>query len=618
MLIYVHQKKEPATEGAYDMSWLKNIFGPSARKSYFPPPTADGPPQPEGNWSIIVDENGDRVTDRPAAATDFIARRPVEYIDGGTEPAFKKDPRLSEPENAQNLVAYEIRSQKNKEHLQKAVFLLSQTDDGARLLSKAKQMDFRLVFNDDLCMEQNALGLCDYANKQIPLASGQSAAEVALTLKHELQHMEDIKNGMHYGLSDTPRSAILLNRVLEGNARVSEAVAAAEALIGSPQGPARQFRTAALFNEFWHACPQMAQEAQNAMNHAADGKWTQFAAKVLPAYFRETPTLAAYDERYYKFIDKYVPDVSNSIKAAKDGEYQHRAAHQKRIEQTRSNANTLFTQDRWNAETVAPLLTIRGLPYMQDIAQKGFSLASDTAVALTVKAPALFEKLKQNILTVLPESSKPALLDLPAQKETPLAAAPPNPYGRYTSKLEAEPFSAIRLPDRIDGSKLSNGMRSNESTTQIFTEAFRNMKSGATDTDRIHYVVNTYLHQNAGVANVRGLVGNLLDAGLRAPIGAFPEKYLFDLYKRVTLSTRMHADGHGTDISPQEAKLLDHWQQLQNKGLDPIWIDAANQKASRVAHDGGNHFYEDHLRALLKAPPSAGTAKPAPASTARA
>lgn len=573
------------------MGWLRNIFGQSARKNYFPPPAADGPPQPEGNWSIIVDENGDRVTNRPPAATDFLARRPIDYIDGGTEPAFKKDPRLSEAQNTQNLVDYEIRSRKNHDHLQKAVFLLSQTDDGARLLAKAKQMEFRLVFNDDLCMEKNALGLCDYANKQIPLASGQSAAEVALTLKHELQHMEDIKNGMVYGLSDTPRSAILLNRALEGNARVSEAVAAAEALIGSPRGPARQFRTAALLNEFWRACPQMAQEADSAMKHAAEGQWTSFAAKVLPAYFRETGTLAIYDENYYKFIDKYVPDVSNSMKAAKDGEYQHRAAHQRRVDQTRNNANTLFTQDRWTAETVAPLLTIRGIPYMTDIAQKGFSLASDATVALTAKAPALFEKLKQNIRIVLPESTKPALLDLPVQKALPPVAPPLNAYAGYRSKLEPEAFAPIRMPDRTDGSRLSDGMRSHENTTQIFTEAFAKMKSGATDTDRIHYVVNHYIHQNKGVANVRGLVGNLLEAGLLAPIGAFPEEYLFDLYKRATLSVRMHVDGRGSDIDPREAKLLDHWQQLKDKGMDPIWIDAANQKASWVARDGGGDFY---------------------------
>ncbi|MDP2206569.1 MAG: hypothetical protein Q8K65_09710 [Alphaproteobacteria bacterium] len=587
------------------MSWLKKIFGQAARKSYFPPPIADGPPQPEGYWSMIVDENGEAVTNRPPTATDFLARRPIDYIDGGTQPAFKKDPLLNERENTKNLVDYEIRSQKNKEHLQKAVFLLSQTDDGARLLSKAKQMEFRLVFNDDLCKERNASGLCDYANKQIPLASGSSAANVALTLKHELQHMEDIKNGMRYGLSDTPRSAILLDRVLEGNARVSEAVAAAEALLGSPQGPARQFRTAALFNEFWRACPQMAQEAQSALPQAAENKWTTFAAKVLPAYFRETATLALYERDYFKFIDKYVPDTSNSIKAAKDGDYQHRAAHQRYVDSARNNANTLFTQDRWNAENIAPLLTIRGIPYMKEITGKGFSLASETATALTATGPALFEKLKQNIRTVLPESDKPALLDLPVQKSALALPALPNPYTGYTSKLETEAFAAIQMPHRLDGSRLSNGQRSHESTTQLFNDAFKAMKSGATDTDRIHYVINSYLHQNAGVANVRGLVGNLLEAGLRAPIGAFPEKYLVDLRARATLSVRLFKEGQASDISPKEAKLLDHWQQMKDKGMDPVWIDAANKQASWVAKDGRSDFYEKEVLGYLKDKPVA-------------
>jgi hypothetical protein len=594
------------------MSWLKKIFGQSARKNYFPPPSAEGPPQPEGYWSIIVDANGDTVTDRPPAATDFLARRPIDYIDGGTEPAFKKDPRLNEKENTRNLVDYEIRSQKNKEHLQKAVFLLSQTDDGARLLSKAKQMGFRLVFNDDLCKERNASGLCDYANKQIPLASGSSAANVALTLKHELQHMEDIKNGMSYGLSDTPRSAILLDRALEGNARVSEAVAAAEALIGSPQGPARQFRTAALFNELWRACPQMAQEAQAALPQAAENKWTTFAAKVLPAYFRETATLALYEKDYFKFIDKYVPDTSRSIKAAKDGPYQDLAAHQKYVDSVRSNANTLFTNDRWTADKIAPLLTIRGMPYMKEIAEKGFSLASEAATALTATAPALFEKLKQNIRTVLPESEKPTLLDLPVQKTAIVLPALPNPYAGYTSKLETEAFTPIQLPNRVDGRSLNNGLRDHEFTTKLFNDAFKAMKSGATDTDRIHYVVNDYLHRNAGIANVRGLMDNLLEAGLRAPIGAFPEKYLFDLRARATLSVRYHKDGQGSDISPNEAKLLDHWQQMKDKGMDPLWIDASNKQASWVAQDGHSDVWEKEVLSYLKDRP-ADAKSPAPA-----
>ncbi|MFN7113629.1 MAG: DUF6782 family putative metallopeptidase [Alphaproteobacteria bacterium] len=594
------------------MSWLKKIFGQSARKNYFPPPPANEPPQPEGAWMMIVDENGDAVTNRPPAATDFLARRPVEYLDGGTEPAFKKDPRLNELENTKNLVDYEIRRQRNKEHLQKAVFLLSQTDDGARLLAKARQMDFRFVFNDDACKERNASGLCDYANKQIPLASGRSAANVALTLKHELQHMEDIKKGMRYDLSDTPRSAILLDRTLEGNARVSESVTAAEALLGSPRGPARQFRTAALFNELCRNCPQMAQEAHQALPQAAEGKWANFAAKVLPAYFRETGILALYERDYFKFIDKFVPDVSNSIKAAKEGYYQDRDAHQKYVDYARNNANTLFTNDRWKAENVAPLVTICGIPYMHEIKEKGFSLASEAATALTATAPALFEKLKQNIRTVLPESEKPALLDLPVQKAALALPVQPNPYAGYTSTLETPPFAPIQMPNRLDGSRLTNGMRSNESTTELFNNAIKAMKSGFTDTDRIHYVVHSYLHNNAGIANIRGLVSDLLEAGLRAPIGAFPEEYLFDLRARATLSVRFHKDGQDSSLSPHEVKLLDHWQQMKDKGMDPVWIDAANKQASQVAKDGHSDYCEKEVLSYLKDRPSAEkTAAPA-------
>lgn len=582
------------------MGFLGRIFGQTARKNYFPPPPADGPPQPEGYWTLVVDENGDRVTNRAPAATDFIARRPMDYIDGGTEPAFQKNPRLSETQNAQGMLDYEVRSHKNRAHLQKAVFLLSQTDDGVRLLQKAKELNFKLVFDSDACAEANAVGLCDYANKKIPLAEGRSAAEVALTLKHELQHMEDINKGLAYDLRDTPRNAILVGRALEGNARVSEAVAAAEAMMGSPHGPARQFRTAALFNVMWQKIPEMAREADAAMNHAAEGKWTQFAAKVLPAYFREKPTLAYYDDNYFRYIDKYVPDVAASVNGAKEGDYHSRSAHQKRVEQTRANANTLFTQDRWTPDKIAALLTIRGLPYMQDIGKKGFSLASDAAVALTEKAPALFEKLKKNIETVLPGSSKMALLDLPAAAPEKPAAPQANPYARYASKLQPdEQFNIIQLPDRVDGSRLSDGMRSNENTTRLFADIMKKVGAGGTQTDRINYTVGQYLYQNRGIANVRGLVGNLLEAGLIAPLGAFPEEYTFDLCKRVMLSVREN-NGRAADVSPQELKLIDHWQQMKNKGLDPMWIDGANKQASRVVNGGKEDVYARLLLDALK------------------
>lgn len=583
-------------DGSRNLSLLQRFFKKAARNNHFPPPPADGPPQPEGSWSLIVDENGDRVTNRKPRETDFLARLPVPYIDGGTHPPYEKDPRLKEEENLQNLVSYEIRTQKNREHLKKAVFLLSQTDDGRRLLHKAQELKFTIVFDPALCAEEKAVGLMDYNQKKIPLAEGRSPAEVALTLKHELQHMEDVSKGLSYGLEDTPKGAQLANRALEGNARVSEAVAAAEALMGSPQGPARQFRTAALFNNLWHKNPEIAESAHDAMEDAAGGKWAQYAAKILPAYFTQESTLAYYDERYARFIDKYVPDVTSSKQALEKGDYRHHETHKRRIETTKANADRLFTLDRWAPEKVAELLTIRNLPYMNEMKGKGFSLADDAAIALTTGAPKLFEKLKQNILGVLPDSAKPQQLDLPVMQQKKGGGPGPSPYAAFRTANEEEEFSPVRLPDRIDGSMLTSGERSNELTTKLFKiEMDSAKKSGGTETDHVNYAVGMYLHRQRGIANLRGLVSDLVEAGLRAPIGAFPDDYLHDLYGRMALSVR-HG-GKGIGISPEELTLVDHWQQMKDKGMDPVWINDKNKSASWVADDKQILFYAKYLEA---------------------
>ena len=44
-------------------------------------------------------------------------------------------------------------------------FLLSQTEDGRRLLHKAKEEGFRFVFDADRMRNEGAVGLCDYKNK---------------------------------------------------------------------------------------------------------------------------------------------------------------------------------------------------------------------------------------------------------------------------------------------------------------------------------------------------------------------------------------------------------------------------------------------------------------------
>ena len=172
------------------MSIFSGLFGRSAGIT-----APKEPPVPTGEWQLIVDKSGNPVNDRPAAIGDMLARRPVQYHYGGTIPGYKPDKSKSLTENMAARTDYEMRSIENRALLDKAIFLLSQTDDGRRLLNTALSQEFTFVFDPERTQKEGAAGLCDYTNKLIPLNEGSTPEQVALTVKHELQHMEDIKNG---------------------------------------------------------------------------------------------------------------------------------------------------------------------------------------------------------------------------------------------------------------------------------------------------------------------------------------------------------------------------------------------------------------------------------------
>ena len=78
------------------------------------------------------------------------------------------------------------------------------------------------------------------------------------------------------------------------------------------------------------------------------------------------------------------------------------------------------------------------------------------------------------------------------------------------------------MPDRIDGMMMTDGNRANAYRTEVFNDEYNRMKTGGTDLDRVNFTVSQYFYNNRGGGNYRGLVSGLVDAGLRAPIGAFP------------------------------------------------------------------------------------------------
>lgn len=186
-------------------------------------------------------------------------------------------------------------------------------------------------------------------------------------------------------------------------------------------------------------------------------------------------------------------------------------------------------------------------------------------------------------------------MDLPSMKWKPLMPSI-SPYALYRTKLEQEAFVPIRMPDRIDGAMLTNKQAAYDHIGKTFTTMKDDMKSGKTEIDRINYALGSYLHQNRGTANLRGLMGDLLEAGFRAPIGAFPSEYLHDLHGRVQLAAK---NGNAGNLSASEVKLLDHWQKLKDAGLDPVWLDAKQKQESWVGADKTLESYATRLSGLL-------------------
>lgn len=571
---------------------------------HFPPAAATAPPVPTGEWSIIVDADCKRVTNRPAEMGDMLARQPVPYAFGGTQPPFKNDPKLGIEQNAQKLVDYECRAARNKEFLEQAVFILSQTNDGRRLLQKARQEKFTLVFDDERVAEVGAVGLCDYSKKEIPLAEGRSVNEVVLTLKHELQHMDDISEGLGYSHHDTPRNGQMVQRALEGNARVSEAVAAAEALLGAPEGPPQQFRTAALFNDLWHKLPKMAKEMNAALPLAEKKDWTGFAAKVLPAFYAERDTLNFYDKYYADNMKRHAPDVGFDVQrlASKTATWQERDESQKRLDWFKHDATTLFNNDTVTPAQVTNALHICNQPYGAKLG--GFDVGSDAALASAPSMKVHFDTLKANIAVLIPGSDKGKLLDLPALEKEPVAEkATASPYGQFRTKTEiaADTFQPLKQPDRIDSAqgRLTTGETINSFVTTRFAGELGEMKSGKTELDRVNYTIMMQLTDGRRTGNLKGAVSGLIDAGLRAPIGAFPQEYLQDLYGRIRMAQQSGATGDRSPVTRSELKLLEHWQEMKEKGLDPVFIDKQTKEQSWVARNDQILHYAAHIQRLL-------------------
>lgn len=530
----------------------------------------DEAPKPVPPYTRIVDKNGDEIVGRKPDGRDFLARPPVPFEYAGTIPKFNPNDYHSFQEKMGAAMEHAARASINKQNIEKAVFLLSQTEDGRRLLGKAERMGFKFVFDHGKTANEGAVGLCDYSNKIIPLAEGRNPEAVALTLKHELQHMEDIEKGITYHSNCTLLSSIMGDRALEANARVSEAVAAAELYLGDPQGPQQQFRSSTLFAHFFHSKPAVAEAAFQNLNSAKAGEWGAFALPVFKAYQKLVGTLNYYDQR---LAEMYTGILQNRV-----------------IDSERVPIMSCFAQEQmWeqNQQALKDKITIKNKPTFlpdereMDLASPEYTKFSDVARASLNE---VLDKAKKWI---------PVEFDLittglfaPNRKADTAERVPETPFTNYGAE---EPFKAIQHPERYDEHFIGGKARYAE-TTEFFQRHYKHYTAYESELDKISLATQEIGSYNT--QNMYGVVTDLVEAGMRVPIAALPFEYTLLLCRNAkrTVETGEMA------FSQTDLKLIRHWQRMSDKGLDPVYGSAELKETTRMFDQESLAHFNGYLK----------------------
>lgn len=531
----------------------------------------DDAPKLSPPYSLIVDKNGDEIIGRKPNGGDFIARHPVDYDYAGTIPKFNPNDHHSLQDKMGAAMEYAARDYRNKQNLQKAVFLLSQTEDGRRLLAKAKKMEFKFVFDHGQTSDRGAVGLCDYSNKIIPLAEGRTAESVALTLKHELQHMEDIQKGVTYHSNCTLLSSIMADRALEANARVSEAVAAAQLYLGDPQGPERQFRSSTLFANLFHSKPAVGEAAFKNIAAAKEGKWNAFALPVFKAYQSLIKTLDFYDDGLADMYKKILQD---------------RVIDNDRVPVMSSFANgQMWEQDQ---QALKDKITIKGSSTTFLPGDKEMDLTSPEYTKFGEAARAGLNEVLEKAKKWLPTEFESIVTGLfaPERKASIKEREIEKPFNNYGAP---EPFRPIQQPHRYDEHTIG-GKTQYAETTELFQRHYKHYTAYESELDKIALTVED-IARNA-YQNMYGVATDLVEAGMRVPIAALPFEYTL----RLCRSARHAAETGNMTFSDSELKLIRHWKHMSDNGMDPVYGTKELKETTQLFNDECMAHFTGYLK----------------------
>lgn len=132
----------------------------------------------------------------------------------------------------------------HEDDIEAALLILSQSAAARRLMQTAQDAGYALHINPPALQDSPAQGLASHADKRIYLRASQDVQALALTLAHELAHVnQHITGGLDLRLYDEhPVSALRTLLAMEADARAHEILIAAELCFGEKDAPDNRLR----------------------------------------------------------------------------------------------------------------------------------------------------------------------------------------------------------------------------------------------------------------------------------------------------------------------------------------------------------------------------------------
>jgi len=394
----------------------------------------------------------------------------------------------------------------------------------------------------------------------------------------------------------------MADRALEANARVSESVAAVEALQGSPRGPERQFRTSALFRNFFRSKPQMAQAAYQNMALAESGQWNGFARTVFDQYFNEHGILDGYDKRqvekrFDNDEDRGIeppkpPDLSKPVSSLQCNRADHSlaAVTEEKQRYWTAKLDGLAESDRWvhNQDAIKQGITIRGgRPYL--VGENEPDLTTAQYIGFGSEAQETLDQHLKTARLYAPErvDEIETGLQAPQRKDT----EQPGQSNPFTADPVSDDFQIIALPNRHDFQGYEGSQRESHYTfvTKAFEAEYDRIGNGLSELDRISHAIE-FANMNG---NIQGKVKEFVNSGFRAPIAALPAEYIMHLSR---IADYVCKNGGAPQDCDAEMTLINHWKELSDRGLDPIYGTEELQKGSFTFDNEARPYYESYLK----------------------